>query len=410
MSYQIGSSLWTNANLATMNSLGQPYGIIQNGAIGVIDGKISWLGAMTDLPGIPADLSENVIDCAGALLTPGLIDCHTHLIFGGNRIREFEERLNGITYEEIAREGGGIHATVAATRAASEEELFESATSRLQKLIDEGVTTIEIKSGYGLDVKTEMKMLRVARRLGKEHSIKVQTTFLGAHTLPAEYSGNSEGYIDLVCKKMLPAIAENGLADAVDIFCEGIAFNIDETRRVFIAATELGLPIKIHAEQLSNLGGTKLACEFGALSADHLEYLDEDGVKSMVESGTVAVLLPGAYYFLRETKLPPIENLRIQNVPIAIATDLNPGSSPAASLLMMLNMATTLFRLTPEEALAGITSNAASALGLQDQRGKLAVGLDADFVVWDVKEPAELSYWIGNTKPTSIVFSGVARM
>jgi imidazolonepropionase len=410
MSYQIGSSLWTNANLATMNSLGQPYGIIQNGAIGVIDGKISWLGAMTDLPGIPADLSENVIDCAGALLTPGLIDCHTHLIFGGNRIREFEKRLNGITYEEIAREGGGIHATVAATRAASEEELFESATSRLQKLIDEGVTTIEIKSGYGLDVKTEMKMLRVARRLGKEHSIKVQTTFLGAHTLPAEYSGNSEGYIDLVCKKMLPAIAENGLADAVDIFCEGIAFNIDETRRVFIAATELGLPIKIHAEQLSNLGGTKLACEFGALSADHLEYLDEDGVKSMVESGTVAVLLPGAYYFLRETKLPPIENLRIQNVPIAIATDLNPGSSPAASLLMMLNMATTLFRLTPEEALAGITSNAASALGLQDQRGKLAVGLDADFVVWDVKEPAELSYWIGNTKPTSIVFSGVARM
>ena len=409
MSYQIGSSLWTNANLVTMNNHGQPYGIIQNGAIAVVDGKISWLGAMTDLPGIPADLSGNVIDCAGALITPGLIDCHTHLIFGGNRISEFEKRLEGSSYEEIARKGGGIRATVAATRAASEEDLFKSATVRLQKLIAEGVTTIEIKSGYGLDVKTEMKMLRVARRLGKEHSVRVQTTFLGAHTLPAEYSGNSEGYIDLVCKEMMPAIAENHLADAVDIFCEGIAFNIDETRRVFAAATDLDLPIKIHAEQLSNLGGTKLACEFGALSADHLEYLDEDGVKSMVESGTTAVLLPGAFYSLRETKLPPIKNLRIHNVPIAIATDLNPGSSPAPSLLMMLNMATTLFHLTPEEALAGVTTNAASALGLHNQKGKLAVDFDADFVIWDVKEPAELSYWIGNTKPTSIVFSGVTQ-
>ena len=407
MSYQVGSSLWTNANLATMDGFGQPYGIIPNGAICVTEGKISWLGAMADLPDIPADLSENVIDCAGAIITPGLIDCHTHLIFGGNRIGEFEKRLEGSSYEEIAREGGGIRATVAATRAASEEDLFESATLRLQKLIDEGVTTIEIKSGYGLDVKTEMKMLRVARRIGKEYSISVQTTFLGAHTLPAEYSENSGGYIDLVCKEMLPAIAENSLADAVDVFCEGIAFNIEETRRVFEAATELDLPIKIHAEQLSNLGGTELACEFGALSADHLEYLDEGGVKSMADSGTVAVLLPGAFYFLRETKLPPIESLRIQNVPIAIATDLNPGSSPASSLLMMLNMATTLFHLTPEEALAGVTLNASRALGLQDQKGKLAVGFDADFVIWDIKEPAELSYWIGNTKPTSIVLAGV---
>ena len=409
MSYQVGSSLWTNANLATMDGYGQPYGMIPNGAIGVTDGKISWLGAMADLHDVPAGLFKNVIDCEGALITPGLIDCHTHLIFGGNRIGEFEKRLEGSSYEEIAREGGGIRSTVAATRAASEKELFESATARLQKLIDEGVTTIEIKSGYGLDVKTEMKMLRVARRLSKEYSISIKTTFLGAHTLPTEYSGNSEGYIDLVCKEMLPAIAGNSLADAVDVFCEGIAFSVEETRRVFETATELGLPVKIHAEQLSNLGGTKLACEFGALSADHLEYLDEDGVKLMADSGTVAVLLPGAFYFLRETKLPPIDNLRSQNVPIAIATDLNPGSSPASSLLMMLNMATTLFQLTPEETLAGVTLNASRALGLQHEKGKIAVGFDADFVIWDIKEPAELSYWIGNTKPTSIVLAGVSQ-
>ena len=409
MSYQVGNSLWTNANLATMDGYGKPYGIISNGAIGVTDGKISWLGAMADLRGVPADLCKNVIDCEGSLITPGLIDCHTHLIFGGNRIGEFEKRLGGSSYEEIARKGGGIRATVAATRAASEEDLLESASLRLQKLMDEGVTTIEVKSGYGLDIKTEMKMLRVARRLGEKYSIKVQTTFLGAHTLPSEYSENSRGYIDLVCKEMLPTIVENDLADAVDVFCEGIAFNTEETRRVFEAATELGLPVKIHAEQLSNLGGTKLACEFGALSADHLEYLDEDGVKSMADSGTVAVLLPGAFYFLRETKLPPIDNFRSQNVPIAIATDLNPGSSPASSLLMMLNMATTLFQLTPEETLAGVTLNASRALGLQHQKGKIAVGFDADFVIWDIKEPAELSYWIGNTKPTSIVLAGVSQ-
>jgi len=409
MSDQVISSLWTNVNLATMDSGIHSYGMIPNGAIGVTNGKISWLGTMTDLPGAPEKLSKSVTDCAGALITPGLIDCHTHLIFGGNRINEFEQRLEGVSYEEIAREGGGIRSTVAATRAASEDDLFESATLRLQKLINEGVTTIEIKSGYGLDVETEMKMLRVARRLEKTHPIKVQTTFLGAHALPAEYSENSEGYIDLVCKEMMPAIAENALADAVDVFCEGIGVSIDETRRVLEAATELGLPVKIHAEQLSNLGGTKLACEFGALSADHLEYLDESGVKSMANSGTVAVLLPGAFYFLRETKLPPIENFRAQHVPIAIATDLNPGSSPAPSLLMMLNMATTLFHLTPEEALAGVTSNAACALGLQDHKGKLAIGTDADFVVWDIKAPAELSYWIGNTKPISIVSGGILR-
>ena len=406
MSFQLCSSVWTNAKLITMNENNQPYGLISDGAIGVKDSKITWLGTMTNLPDTVINSSDDVIDCGGALITPGLIDCHTHLIFGGNRINEFEKRLKGMSYEEISREGGGISATVEATRAASEEDLFESASVRLQKLLDEGITTIEIKSGYGLDLENEIKMLRVARRLGEEYPIRVQTTFLGAHSLPSEYSGNSTKYIDLVCTEMIPEIAENGLADAVDIFCEGIAFNLDETRRVFEAATELGLPIKIHAEQLSNQGGTKLACEFGALSADHLEYLDEEGIKSMARSGTVAVLLPGAFYFLRETKLPPIEKLRAHNVPIAIATDLNPGSSPSPSLLMMLNMATTLFKLTPEEALAGITTNAATALGLQGQKGKLAVGADADLVIWDMKNPAELSYWIGNTKPNSIIIAG----
>jgi imidazolonepropionase len=402
-------SLWINANLATMDAEGAPYGTVANGAIGVSEGKIVWLGTMAELPGNPIDISENIVDCDGAWITPGLIDCHTHLVFGGNRISEYEKRLEGASYEDIARQGGGIRSTVDATRAASEEELFNSATGRIEKLISEGVTTVEIKSGYGLDIETETKMLRVARRLGEELPVRIVTSFLGAHALPAEFSNDSAGYIDLVCDQMMPVVADEKMTDAVDIFCETIGFNLDETRRVFERAKDLNLKIKIHAEQLSNLGGTELACEFGAISADHLEYLDDAGVDAMAHSGTVAVLLPGAFYFLRETKLPPIDRFRKKKVPIAIATDLNPGSSPAPSLLMMLNMATTLFQLTPEEALAGVTSNAARALGLQDDTGILAVGKAADFVVWDIEEPAELSYWIGNTKPRSTIFTGVQR-
>ncbi len=402
-------SLWINANIATMGVNGRPYGLIDDAAIGVSKGKISWLGKMSDLPAPPLELANNLVDCKRGWITPGLVDCHTHLVFGGNRVREFELRLEGASYEEIARQGGGILSTVNATRQASEEELYHSGRVRLERLMNEGITTVEIKSGYGLNTETEIKMLRVALRLGKELPLRVKTTFLGAHALPVEFNDNSSGYINLVCDEMMPAVAEDNLADAVDVFCEGIGFDINETRKVFEKATDLNLPIKIHAEQLSNLGGTALACEYGALSADHLEYLDEAGINAMAESGTVAVLLPGAYYFLRETQLPPILGFRDKKVPIAIATDLNPGSSPAQSLLMMLNMATTLFQMTPEEALAGVTTNAARALGLQEETGHLAIGMAADFVLWDITEPAELSYWIGNTKPKVTVFAGSVR-
>ena len=402
-------SLWINANIATMGVNGSPYGLIDDAAIGVSKGKISWLGKMSNLPAPPVELADNLVDCERGWITPGLVDCHTHLVFGGNRVREFELRLEGASYEEIARQGGGILSTVTATRQASEEELYHSGRVRLERLMNEGITTVEIKSGYGLNTETEIKMLRVALRLGKELPLRVKTTFLGAHALPVEFDDNSSGYINLVCDEMMPAVAEDDLADAVDIFCEGIGFDINETRKVFEKATDLNLPIKIHAEQLSNLGGTALACEYGALSADHLEYLDEAGIDAMAESGTVAVLLPGAYYFLRETQLPPILGFRDKKVPIAIATDLNPGSSPAQSLLMMLNMATTLFQMTPEEALAGVTTNAARALGLQEETGHLAIGMAADFVLWDITEPAELSYWIGNTKPKVTVFAGSVR-
>ena len=402
-------SLWTNANVATMGVNGKPYGLIKDAAIGISNKKVSWLGPMLDLPASPSVLADNVIDCDGGWITPGLIDCHTHLVFGGNRVREFELRLEGASYEEISRQGGGIRSTVTATREASEELLYHNGLERLNRLMMEGVTTVEIKSGYGLNTETEIKMLRIALRLGKELPLRVKTTFLGAHALPVEFNDNSSGYINLVCDEMMPAVAKDDLADAVDIFCEGIGFDINETRKVFEKATDLNLPIKIHAEQLSNLGGTALACEYGALSADHLEYLDEAGIDAMAESGTVAVLLPGAYYFLRETQLPPILGFRDKKVPIAIATDLNPGSSPAQSLLKMHNMATTLFQLPPEEALAGVTTNAARALGLQEETGHLAIGMAADFVLWDITEPAELSYWIGNTKPKVTVFAGSVR-
>ena len=402
-------SLWINVNIAAMTGGGVAYGAQPAAALAVEDGKIAWLGPQADLPGHADNLAETVHDCAGRWMTPGLIDCHTHLVFGGNRVREFELRLKGASYEEISKAGGGIRSTVAATRAETESVLFERAEFRLQRLMSEGVTTVEIKSGYGLDTETELKMLRVARKLGKELPVRVKTTFLGAHALPAEYAGDSAGYIDLVCREMIPAVAAEGLADAVDVFCEGIGFNIDETRRVFEAAVAHNLPVKAHAEQLSNLGGTKLACEYGALSADHLEYLDEAGVEAMAASGTVAVLLPGAFYFLREAQQPPMTALRGNQVPIAIATDLNPGSSPAQSILTMMNMAATLFQITPEEALAGVSSHAARALGIQAETGTLEIGKTADFALWDITEPAELTYWIGNMQPVQTIFDGATR-
>lgn len=385
--------LWRNARLATMAAgRAEPYGAIDNGVVAARDGRIVFAGAQADAPRF--DTSETV-DCGGRWITPGLIDCHTHLVYGGDRAHEFELRLQGASYEEIARAGGGILSTVTATRAASEAALFASADRRLSALIAEGVTTVEIKSGYGLEIAAETKCLRVARRLGRERPVGVRTTFLGAHAIPPEFKGRSGDYVDLVAGPMLDAVATDGLADAVDVFCEGIAFSPEETARIFAAAKARGLAVKIHAEQLSNLGGAKLAAEMEALSADHLEYLDEAGVVAMAKAGTVAVILPGAFYFLRETQKPPIELLRRHGVPIALATDANPGSSPLTSPLLVLNMACTLFRLTPEEALAGLTRHAAQALGLQDEIGTLEAGKACDLAIWDIERPAELAYRIG---------------
>lgn len=385
--------VWTNARLATMAAdAGTPYGAIEDGVVIARDGRITFAGPRSEAPAFG---SAEVIDCDGRWITPGLIDCHTHLVYGGDRAHEFELRLKGASYEEIARAGGGIVSSVKATRAASEDELFASADKRLSALIAEGVTTVEIKSGYGLDTDSEVKVLAVARRLGRERPVGVQTTFLGAHAVPAEFKGRSGDYIDLVCGQMLDAIAEQKLADAVDVFCEGIAFSPDETARVFTAAKAKGLAVKIHAEQLSNLGGAALAAGFGALSADHLEHLDEAGVIAMAKAGTVAVVLPGAFYFLRETVKPPIELLRQHGVPIALATDANPGTSPLTSPLLTMNMGCTLFRLTPEEALAGMTRNAALALGLQDEIGTLEAGKACDLAIWEIERPAELAYRIG---------------
>ncbi len=413
-------SLWVNARLATMAAAGLPsperspgfaqagdaYGSIEDGALAVADGRIAWVGPGADLPAPPGRCASNVHDAGGRWITPGLIDCHTHLVFAGDRAGEFQMRLEGASYEAIARAGGGIRATVAATGAAGEDQLFEAAAARLGQLIGEGVTTVEIKSGYGLDTESENKMLRVARRLGRELPVEVVTTHLGAHAVPAAFEGRQGAYVDLVCDEMLPAAAHDGLADAVDAFCEGIGFTPAETARVFEAARRLGLPVKLHADQLSDLGGAALAAGFGALSADHLEYASADGVAAMAEAGTVAVLLPGAYYFLGETRAPPVAELRARGVPIAIATDLNPGSSPAVSLLMMLNMACTLFRLTPAEALAGVTRNAAHALGLAADRGTLAPGKRADFALWDIAQPAELAYWLGGNPCAGVVRGG----
>ena len=382
-----------NAKFATMVSGGLSYGLIENGAVAISDGMINWVGPEKELPLEFAGLQEK--DLGGRLVTPALIDCHTHLVYGGSRATEFELRLKGASYEEISRSGGGILSTVTATRNASEEELFAQSLPRFDALLAEGVGTVEIKSGYGLDLETEIKMLRVARQLGKERNIRVKTSFLGAHAIPPEFAGKAEAYIDFVCEEVLPAVHEEKLADAVDGFCENIAFSTKQISRVFDTASALGLPLKLHAEQLSNLGGTALAANYGALSADHLEYLDEAGIRAMAKSGTVAVVLPGAFYTLRETQFPPLKALRQAGVPLAIATDCNPGSSPLTSLLLCMNMACTLFRMTPEEALCGVTREAAQALGIGPEVGTIEVGKKAEFAVWNVEQPAELAYRIG---------------
>jgi len=399
--------LLLDCHLATLADA-HGYGAIADGAIGWRDGVITFAGRGGDLPDRPETLAHVCESVGGALVTPGLVDCHTHLVFAGDRAHEFEMRLQGESYEAIARAGGGILSSVRATRAASEEALFEQSLPRALGLVRDGATTLEIKSGYGLDLDTEMKMLRVARRIGETLGITVRTTFLGLHALPPEFKDRRGDYVAMVCDEWLPAVAREGLADAVDAFCEGIAFTPDEVRRCFGHARELGLPVKLHADQLSDLGGAALAAEFGGLSADHLECAGLDAVAAMARSGTTAVLLPGSFYALREARLPPIDALRQRGVAMAIATDLNPGTSPLRSLRLAMNMACTLFRLTPEEALRGATASAAAALGLPD-RGTLAVGQRADVVVWDARHPAELAYWIGGTL-ASRVFAGGAEI
>jgi imidazolonepropionase len=399
-------TLWINARLATMTVGDAPYGLMEDAALAVQDGVITWLGPMSDLPPDAIANCRDVLDCGGRLVSPGLIDCHTHLVYAGDRAQEFELRLNGASYAEIARAGGGIKSTVNATREADEDTLFEQSLPRLRRLMADGVTTVEIKSGYGLNTDVECRMLRVARRLGEATPVTVRTSFLGAHALPAEYTGQPDAYIDQVCTDMLPAAAEAGLVDAVDAFCEGIGFSPEQVERVFQAARARGLPVKLHAEQLSNLRGAVLAADYDALSVDHLEFLDPADVPQLAAHGTVAVLLPGAFYCLRETQLPPIDALRQHGVPMAIASDCNPGSSPVTSLLLMLSMGCTLFGLTPEEALAGVTRNAATALGLADEIGTLGPGKRADLVLWRARSPAELAYRIGDQMCDTVLYAG----
>ncbi|MFT4132125.1 imidazolonepropionase [Labrys sp. (in: a-proteobacteria)] len=387
-----GGRLWRNARLATL--VGDDLGIVERGAVLAEGERIAFAGPESDLPAGMRDKVET-IDLEGRWITPGLIDCHTHLVFGGDRAHEFELRLKGASYEEIARAGGGIVSSVNATRAASDDELLAGALPRLDHLIAEGVTTVEVKSGYGLETRTELAMLRAARRLGEARKVNVSTTFLGAHALPVEAKGDKDAYIDLVCREMLPAVAAEGLADAVDGFCEGIAFLPEHISRVFDAAKKAGLPVKLHADQLSNLHGAKLAADYGALSADHLEYTDDEGAAAMHAAGTVAVILPGAYYFIRETKQPPIAAFRAHKVPMAVATDCNPGTSPLTSLLTTMNMAATLFRMTVDECIAGVTRNAAKALGRAGDIGTLEAGKQCDLAIWDIERPAELVYRLG---------------
>jgi imidazolonepropionase len=387
-------TVWLNARLATLAPAQPGLGIIESGAIAAREGRIAFVGPQAELPTAWRN-GARVVDCEGRWITPAPIDCHTHLVYGGDRAREFELRLAGATYEQIAREGGGILSTVRATRAASEDDLIRSALKRLDALIAEGVGTVEIKSGYGLDLEAERKTLRVARGLAKQRDVAIRATFLGAHALPPEFADKRDAYVSYVAETMLPALANEGLIDAVDGFCERIAFTRDEIARVFAAAKRAGLPVKLHADQLSNSGGASLAAEFGALSADHLEYADEDGVAAMAKAGVVAVLLSGAYYVLRERRAPPIDLLRKHRVPMAIATDSNPGTSPMTSILLALNMVATLFGLTVNECLAGATRNAARALGLADETGTLEAGKWADLAIWDIERPAELVYRLG---------------
>ena len=402
----VWDTLWTNVHLATLASAAG-YGEIVDGAIAIKDGRIAWLGPRRDLP---SDATARATeDGRGRWLLPGLIDCHTHIVYAGNRSDEFEDRLNGVSYEAIALRGGGIVSTVKATRAASQEQLLAASLPRIEALLAEGVTTLEIKSGYGLALATEATMLRVAREIGKSLPVRVRTTFLGAHALPPEFAGRPDEYIDAVCDEMLPALVAEGLVDAVDAFCETIGFTVAQTERVFIAAREHRLPVKLHAEQMSDRGGAALVAKHRGLSADHLEYLGRDGISAMAAAGTVAVLLPGAFYFLRETRPPPVQALRDVNVPMAVATDCNPGTSPLTSLLAAMNMACTLFRLTPREALAGTTIHAARALGIASDVGSLEIGKVADFALYDIAQPAELAYSIGFNPCRVVVNGGVPR-
>ncbi|NRF16574.1 imidazolonepropionase [Vibrio coralliilyticus] len=391
--------LLTNARLVSMVAGSQGYSVSEPSSLLIKGGKIAQIGG--------SELScPNSYDCKNQLVTPGFVDCHTHLVYAGNRANEFEMRLNGVPYPEIAKQGGGILSTVRATREASAEALINLALPRLDGLIRTGVTSVEVKSGYGLTVKDEIKMLRAAKALEDHRKIRITTTLLAAHALPPEYAGKADDYIKLVCEEMIPLVAEEKLATSVDVFCESIGFNLEQTEKVFAAAKQYGLHVKGHTEQLSNLGGTALTARYQGLSADHIEYLDEEGVKALAQSGTVATLLPGAFYFLRETQLPPIELLRQHNIPMAIATDLNPGTSPFSDLTMMMNMGCTLFGLTPEETLRGVTCNAAQALGFGDSRGQIQPGYDADLAIWDVSHPADFSYQQGLSRLSARVVNG----
>lgn len=403
----LADAIWVGGSIATMTSGSQSLGVIEEGAILVSQGKISWIGPKNQLPAAPAKLAHKVYELEGRWVTPGLIDCHTHLVYAGNRANEFSQRLHGASYQEIAQAGGGIRSTVNATRAASKEDLLKQTIPRLKALLAEGVTTIEIKSGYGLDETNERKILEVAAQLEQDYPVTIIKTFLGVHALPLEYADRRDEYVDYMTFEVLPALHKANLVQAVDAFCETIAFSPQQVEKLFLQAQKLNLPVKLHAEQLSDLGGAGLAAKYQALSADHIEYISEDSIKKMAASNTVAVLLPGAFYYLREKQLPPIQLLRQYNVPMAIATDCNPGTSPITSLLLILNMACTLFHLTPEEALAGVTCHAAQALGLQTSHGSLAVGKCADMVVWDIESPIELVYAIGLNRCDQIIKNGL---